>query len=217
MSSASTETAQSAAWKGQFGRDYTDRNTYDPGGLDALYLNNYGISRRAINQAFLQNIPKTAGLLEVGCNTGNQLLLLREMGYSNLSGIELQPYAVAFARKRLPQASLSLGSALSLPYEDAAFDVVFTSGVLIHISPHDLPRALDEIHRCSRGFIWGLEYFSSDAVEVPYRNHSNLLWKMDYARQYLERFSGLELVREQRLPYLQSENQDTVFLLKKAH
>jgi pseudaminic acid biosynthesis-associated methylase len=216
MSSASTETVQSAVWKGQFGRDYTDRNTCEPDGLDALYLKNYGISRRAINQTFLQHIPKTASFLEVGCNTGNQLLLLQEMGYSNLSGVELQPYAIELARKRLPQASLLLGSALSLPYEDVSFEVVFTSGVLIHISPDHLPRALDEIHRCSRRFIWGLEYFSSDAVEIPYRNRSGLLWKMDYARRYLERFADLELVREQRLPYLQSENQDTVFLLKKG-
>jgi len=217
MSFASTETVQAAVWKGEFGREYTDRNTYDPEGLDGLCLKNYGISRRAINQAFLQDIPKTASFLEVGCNAGNQLLFLREMGYSNLSGIELQPYALAVAQKRAPEASLRLGSALSLPYEDGAFDVVFTSGVLIHISPDDLPRALHEIHRCSRSFIWGLEYFSSEAVEILYRNHSSLLWKMDYARRYLEQFPDLELVREQRLPYLQDKNQDTVFLLKKTH
>jgi pseudaminic acid biosynthesis-associated methylase len=216
MNFASPETAQSAVWKSQFGQDYTDRNTYDPEGLDALYLKNFGISRRAINQTFLHDIPKTASFLEVGCNIGNQLLLLQEMGYSNLSGVELQSYAIDLARKRLPKASLSLGSALSLPYEDASFDVVFTSGVLIHISPDDLPRALDEIHRCSRAFIWGVEYFSSDTVEISYRNHSGLLWKMDYARRYLERFPDLELIREQRIPYLQSENQDIVFLLKKA-
>lgn len=216
MSSASPETIQSTVWKGQFGRDYTDRNTCDPEALDALYLKNYGVSRRAINEKFLQDIPKSASFLEVGCNTGNQLLLLQEMGYSNLAGVELQPYAIELARKRLPQASLSLGSALSLPYEDGRFDVVFTSGVLIHISPGDLPRALEQIYRCSRSFIWGLEYFSSDAVEIPYRNHSGLLWKMNYARRYLEQFANLELVREQNLPYLQSENRDTVFLLKKA-
>lgn len=215
MSSAAPQTVQSAVWKGQFGRDYTDRNTCDPEALDGLYVKNYGISRREINQAFLQAIPKTASFLEVGCNTGNQLLLLDAMGYSNLSGVELQRYAVALAQERLPQVPLSLGSALSLPYEDASFDVVFTSGVLIHISPDDLPRALDEIHRCSRAFIWGLEYFSSEAVEVRYRDQSGLLWKMDYARRYLEQFSDLELVREQRLPYLHGENQDTVFLLRK--
>ena len=153
--------------------------------------------------------------MEVGCNTGNQLLLLQEMGYLNLCGVELQPYAIEIARRRLPRISLKLGSALDVPHADSSFDVVFTSGVLIHISPQDLPRALDEIHRCSKTYIWGFEYYAPEVTEVNYRSHRELLWKMDYARTYLERFPDLELVREQRLRYLENANVDTVFLLRK--
>jgi len=209
------ETAQTAVWKGDFGREYTDRNTFDNEGLDQLYRKNYGISRREINAAFLREIAKDANFLEIGCNAGNQLLLLQEMGYSNLSGIELQPYALEIARRRLPGVSLKLGSVLSVPHENSSFDVVFTSGVLIHIAPADLPRALDEIHRCTRTYIWGLEYYSAEVAKVLYRGHDELLWKMDYARRYLERFPDLELVREQRIPYLENTNVDTVFLLRK--
>ena len=82
------------------------------------------------------------------------------MEYTNLSGIELQPYALEIARSRTRNISLAQGSALSIPYGDASFDVVFTSGVLIHIAPEDLPRAMDEIHRCARTFIWGMEYYA---------------------------------------------------------
>jgi pseudaminic acid biosynthesis-associated methylase len=212
---APQETPQAAVWKSDFGRDYTDRNTFDPDELDRLYVKNYGVARTEINRTLLHDIPKQASFLEVGCNNGNQLLLLRQMGYSNLSGVELQPYALEIARRRLPGVSLNLGSALSLPHEDSAFDVVFTSGVLIHIAPRDLARALDEIHRCSRRYIWGMEYYAPEETEVSYRDHTGLLWKMDYARRYLERFPDLELVREQRLPYLESANIDTVFLLRK--
>ena len=204
-----------SVWKGDFGRAYTDRNTLDSEGLDRLYRGNYGIGRREINQTFLRDIPREATFLEVGCNAGNQLLLLQEMGYTNLAGVELQPYAMEIARARLPGAALAQGSALSLPHEDASFEVVFTSGVLIHISPDDLPRAMDEIHRCAKSYIWGLEYYWPEVTEISYRKHSGLLWKMDYARRYLERFSDLELVREQRLPYLENANVDTVFLLRK--
>jgi pseudaminic acid biosynthesis-associated methylase len=209
------ETEQTIVWKGDFGREYTDRNTLDTEALNQLYRRNYGITKREINESFLRDIPKEASFLEVGCNSGNQLLLLQEMGYSSLSGVELQPYALEIARKRLPGVSLQLGSALSLPHEDSSFDIVFTSGVLIHIGPNDLARAMDEIHRCSRKYIWGMEYYSADAAEVAYRGHKQLLWKMDYARQYLERFPDLELVREQRLPYLENKNVDAVFLLRK--
>jgi pseudaminic acid biosynthesis-associated methylase len=211
------ETAQTMVWKGDFGRDYTDRNTFEPEALDRLYLKNYGITRTEINNTSLSGIPKQASFLEVGCNDGNQLLMLHRMGYSNLSGVELQPYALEIAGRRLPGVSLKLGSALALPHQDSAFDVVFTSGVLIHISPNDLPRALEEIHRCSRQYIWALEYYASEETEISYRGHDRLLWKMDYARRYLERFSDLELVREQRLPYQEDANIDTVFLLRKRN
>jgi pseudaminic acid biosynthesis-associated methylase len=211
------ETAQAAVWKGDFGREYSDRNTLDGAALDELYRKNYGLTRSQINQNFLADIPKDASFLEVGCNTGNQLALLRQMGWSNLAGVDLQTYALEIARQRLPGASLRQGSALALPCADVTFDVVFTSGVLIHIAPEDLPQAMDEIYRASREFIWGLEYYSPEIAEVPYRSHRALLWKMNFARQYLDRFPDLELVREQRLPYLDSANVDTAFLLKTKH
>lgn len=211
----SSETAQTEVWKSEFGREYTDRNTFDVDALDSLYRTNYGLTRTLINQNFLCTISKDATFLEVGCNTGNQLLLLQRMGYGHLSGLELQPYALEIARSRTRNISLVQGSALSIPHGDAMFDVVFTSGVLIHIAPPDLSRAMDEIHRCARKFIWGLEYYAPSVTEVNYRNRSGLLWKQDYAQRYLQRFEDLELVREQHLPYLEGSNVDTVFLLRK--
>jgi len=211
----SSETPQTEVWKGEFGREYTDRNTFDVDALDALYRKNYGTTRTAINQDLLSGVSKDASFLEVGCNTGNQLLLLRGMGFSNLSGVELQPYALEIARSRLPNVALGQGSALAIPHGDDCFDVVFTSGVLIHIAPEDLPRAMDEIHRCARTFVWGMEYYAPSVTEVNYRSHTGLLWKMDYARRYLERFKDLELARERHVPYIEGPNVDTVFLLRK--
>jgi pseudaminic acid biosynthesis-associated methylase len=211
------ETAQAAVWRSEFGREYSDRNTFSIEQLNQLYEENYGISREQINEKFLSGMPKCASFLEVGCNTGNELLLLQRMGYFNLSGIELQPYALNIARRRIVGVSLTLGSALAIPHENSSFDVVFTSGVLIHISPQDLPRALGEIYRCSKRYIWGFEYYAPELTEIAYRGHSKLLWKMDYAQEYLTQFSDLALVREQRLPYLRNSNVDSMFLLEKRN
>ena len=208
------ETAQTHVWKGDFGREYTDRNTLEIDALEDLYRKNYGLTRGKLNETFLKDIPVDASFLEVGCNTGNQLLLLQQMGFSNLSGIELQPYALEIAKSRCQGVNLEQGSVLALPFADKSFDVVYTSGVLIHISPDDLPRAMGEIHRCAKTYIWGMEYYSPDVTEVNYRSHAGLLWKMDFARQYLQRFD-LELVAEQRIPYLENQNVDAMFLLKK--
>ncbi|HVN19623.1 MAG TPA: pseudaminic acid biosynthesis-associated methylase [Dongiaceae bacterium] len=210
-----SRTEQIRTWMGDFGREYTDRNTYTVAGLDELYLRIYGITRTEINQRMLAGIPKDARILEVGCNIGTQLLMLREMGFSNLYGIEIQTYALERASSRLPGAVLVQASAFGIPYADRYFDLVFSSGVLIHIAPADLPNALAEIHRCARTWIWGLEYYAPETTEIAYRGHESLLWKADFARAYLQRFEDLELVREERLRYLENENVDTSFLLRR--
>jgi pseudaminic acid biosynthesis-associated methylase len=208
-------TAQLEHWRSDFGRAYTDRNSLTPDALDALYRRNYGIGRRELNQRFLAKVPRDARILEVGCNEGNQLCALREMGFQNLYGIEIQDYALRKARARLVDAQLALATAFEIPYPDGFFDLVFTSGVLIHVAPADLPKALREIHRCAGGFIWGLEYYSPQPIEVAYRGHERLLWKMDYARLYLELFDDLEPVRVEQLPYLEGTNVDSMFLLSR--
>ncbi len=211
------KTVQAQVWAGEFGRAYTDRNRLDVEDLNALWSANYGITRREINQVFLQDIPKNASFLEVGCNVGNQLLQLQELGYGNLSAVEIQSYAVEIAKSRVSKVAIRQGSALALPYGNDSFDVVFTSGVLIHVAPEDLPRAMEEIHRCAKTYIWGAEYYAPDVTQVNYRGHEKLLWKMDYARRYLEGFKDLELVRERHLTYLENPNIDSVFLLRKGH
>jgi pseudaminic acid biosynthesis-associated methylase len=208
------ETPQIKEWTGAFGQEYTDRNLLTPQAHDALYAGDFGITRKQLNQIFLQGVSKDAHILEVGCNIGNQLVLLQEMGYRNLFGIEIQTYALELARSRTRNIGLSQGSVFHIP-ESGPFDLVFTSRVLIHISVEDLGAAMDEIHRCAGTYIWGLEYYSPRATAVNYRNRNGLLWKTDYARLYLDRFKDLELVREQRLPYLHTENVDSMFLLRK--
>ena len=174
--------------EGRFGESYTDRNLLTPEDHDLLYLNDFGVSRTQLNQEFLNDIPRDARILEVGCNIGNQLMLLRQMGFTNLFGIEPQTYALGLAKARAPDVNLLQGTAFSIPHETRSFDVVFTSRVLIHISTSELPRALDEIYRCSRSYIWGLEYYAPEFTAVTYRDRDGLLWKGDFSRRYLERF-----------------------------
>ena len=210
-----SQTEQIRTWTGDFGREYTDRNTYSPAELDEFYRRTWGITRTELNQRSLEGVPRDARILEVGCNMGTQLLVLQEMGFTNLHGIEIQSYALDRAKQRLSRAVLTQASAFAIPYEDQFFDLVFTSGVLIHIAPADLPVAMAEIHRCSKRWIWGFEYYAPETTEVPYRGHTALLWKADYARLYQEQFADLESVREERHRYLENQNVDSAFLLRR--
>lgn len=92
---------------------------------------------------------------------------------------------------------------------------MFTSGVLIHIAPVDLSVVIGEMHRCTQHYIWGCEYFADTLTEISYRGHTNMMWKMDYARRFLELFDDLELAREERYKYLNDDNVDTMYLLRK--
>jgi len=210
------KTHQEDVWAGKFGEEYTERNLMSPDGLDRLCIDNYGISRTELNKGFLDGLDVDR-ILEVGCNVGNQLLLLKEMGYTNLWGIELQDYAVELARKRTSGINIVKGSAFDIPYKNNFFDLVFTSGVLMHISPDDINKILDEMYRCTNRYIWGFEYYSPDGYQVVnYRGDDSLLWKTDFAKLFLDRFKELKRVKERKYSYLEDRKLvDQVFLLKK--
>jgi len=207
------ETKQSEKWRGEFGREYSERNLLAPSDLDEIYRRNYGVTRTALNCRFLADIPRSASILEVGCNLGNQLIFLKQMGFEDLTGIEIHQGITKEAQSRVPWAKVMEGSVLKIPFDDASFDLVFTSGLLIHIAPRDLPLAMKEIHRCAKRWIWGFEYYAPQMTDRLYRGQSGLLWKADYARLYAETFPDLELVLEQRVKYLGNENMDSMFLL----
>lgn len=156
-------------WTGKFGREYTLRNYISIQELDKKYKNNYGITRTELNRVFLRGIGRNAKILEVGCNVGNQLICLQRMGFKNLYGIEPQEYAIELTKRKTKGINIIKGNIFDIPFKDGYFDLVFTSGVLIHISPKEIEKALREIYRCSSKYIWGYEYYSPNYEEVVYR------------------------------------------------
>ena len=211
-------TKQMDEWMGDFGRNYTDRNAFTLDEFEAFFQKTFGITRAELNERFLGSVNRSARILEVGSNVGNQLLCLQRMGFTNLYGIELQTYAVELSKRQTQQINIIQGSAFDIPYKDGYFDLVFTSGVLIHLSPDDIGKALAEIHRATKKYIWGFEYWSEETRQVTYRGNENLLWKADYAGLYLKSFNDLKLIKEEKLKYLNDDNRDVMYLLeKKGH
>jgi pseudaminic acid biosynthesis-associated methylase len=208
---------QEETWSGNFGKDYTVRNTMELKQLDELYKKNYGVTREKMNLDFIGSLDPQLRILEVGTNSGNQLAILQKMGFKNLYGIEINEYAVEIAKKRLHRINMIDGSATDIPFKDSYFDLVFTSGVLIHISQNDLPKVIQEIYRCSKRFIWGFEYYSEETKEINYRDNTNLLWKSDFSNIFLKNFSSLNLIKEKKYKYIESENIDVMYLLEKQN
>jgi len=107
------------------------------------------------------------------------------------------------------------GSVLDIPFKDNYFDLVFTSGLLIHISPSDIKKAIRQIYRCTKKYIWGFEYYADNYTEIVYRGKKNMLWKANFPRLYLNFFKDLKLLKGKKLKYLNNKNVDMMFLLKK--
>jgi pseudaminic acid biosynthesis-associated methylase len=215
MAGMKRKSNQEICWQGAFGRDYTKRNPAIIDEMDKLYTTQYGITRTDLNLKFLDRCDHSIRILEVGANLGSQLQGLQKIGFKNLYGIEIQPYAVELSKQNTKNINLIQGSAFDIPFKDSYFDLVFTSGVLIHIKPDDLNIAMREIYRCTSEYIWGFEYYADKCLEIPYRGRGNLLWKADFAGLYQDEFRDLELVKEKRIKYLVNDNVDSMFLIRK--
>lgn len=62
-------------------------------------------------------------VLDIGCGTGNHLLLFYRLGL-DVTGLDASPYMLDIARSRLGnKASLKIGRAEDLPFEDNEFDL----------------------------------------------------------------------------------------------
>jgi pseudaminic acid biosynthesis-associated methylase len=171
-------------WRGPFGRAYTDRNQLAPEIVAAAFA-------EIADGLHLERV------LEVGCNRGHNLVawanLLGDGG--EVVGIEPNEYALRLARSADPRIAVMRGDAYALPFRDGWFDLAFTAGVLIHVSPDRLPQALDEIHRVSSRFVLAIEYFAGEETAIEYRGHERLLWKRDFGACYRDRFEDLSLIR----------------------
>lgn len=184
-------TEQEQFWAGDFGNAYVDRHKE--------------LDWRA-RVPFWRSIIEMTGalsILEAGCNSGGNMKAIRRAAVEidkliALWGCDINNAAIEEAG----DAGLSVTEAslfdLKKEWPDGGFDLVFTSGVLIHVSPSDLPRAMDSIISVSNRYVLAVEYADETEVEVPYRGHTERLWRRPFGKLYLER--GLKLVAEGEAP-----------------
>jgi pseudaminic acid biosynthesis-associated methylase len=200
-------------WGGKFGEAYTERNASTVEEMEEKYKQNFGLPRSELNESFLGDLDRDLRILEVGTNVGIQLELVERLGFQDLFGMDVQRYAVREAHRQRPALNIIEGNVLDIPFKSDYFDLVFTSGLLIHIHPDDIGQALNEIVRCTRQYVWGFEYYSDEYEEVRYRGNDNLLWKTDFARLYVQNFD-VELRQSEFVQYQDGDNQDQMYLLE---
>ena len=125
--------------------------------------------RRKILTHFIEDIcrrvtDRRPRILDVGCGTGANLLMLSQFG--DAEGVDLSEDALAFCRERGLE-KVKLGAAEKLPYDDGTFDLVTALDVVEHLD--DDLAGLREMQRVLRPggrvllfvptfmFLWGLQ------------------------------------------------------------
>ena len=179
--------AQLEAWEGKFGDSYTERNA------EGLLQPRIDLWRDIWDE--IDGFPEA--ILEVGANIGLNLLALRQMLPHNTPYMAaVEPNAIAREALILNKIPAYLGQAEQLDFAPDSFDLVFTSGVLVHLSPKPsnglrespLYRGCKEIVRVSKKWVVAIEYFSAEPREVIYRNRPGLLWTQDFGQFYIDKF-----------------------------
>jgi SAM-dependent methyltransferase len=92
-------------------------------------------------------------VLEVGCGYGKQLRAVRGRLDAPLVGLDFSPSQLGQARDYLAGLdgiALVQGSGMELPFPDGAFDLVFTSAVILHNPPAEAEQIRREILRVAR-------------------------------------------------------------------
>jgi spore coat polysaccharide biosynthesis protein SpsF len=174
-------TEQESFWAGNFGNEYSERNT----GSDWV------ASNFVLFEHMLSGADRPSSVMEFGANIGLNLVALKQLlPQAELSAIEINQQAVDSLQKI---EDVKVYAQSILEYQpDYQRDFVFSKGVLIHISPDQLESVYDLLYATSKRYIGLAEYYNPSPVEIDYRGHSERLYKRDFA-EMLDRFPELVL------------------------
>jgi pseudaminic acid biosynthesis-associated methylase len=178
------KTEQERFWQGEFGDEYIERNQNS-----TLLASNISFLSKIFNRT-----GKINSILEFGCNIGMNLKAIRTLlPESNLSGIEINKKAANYLKKWKGGVEVIEGSILDIELK-TRYDLTFIKGVLIHINPERLNDVYTRLYNFSNKYICIAEYYNPTPVSIPYRGHSNRLFKRDFTGEFMSKYPDLELL-----------------------
>lgn len=177
------KTEQESFWAGTFGDEYVERNK-----SQTLLASNLAFWSRILAQ-----YGPVQSVLELGANIGMNLMALDLLFPGvRMEGAEINDAAAAQLAS-WGKAKVFKGSIFDYDVQEQ-FDLVFTKGVMIHLSPDCLTQVYDLMEKASSRLVCIAEYYNPSPVEIPYRGHQGKLFKRDFAGEMLERHPNLRLL-----------------------
>jgi len=164
-------------WGGEGGSSYTLRNA--------------DVDWRKRTKFWRDTIPadvQTA--FEFGTNIGANLRAIRACRAIKAQGIEINADAVDAAQAQ----GLAVTQCDLFKYQSSPmWDLTYTCGVLIHMSPEQVADAMEQVAASSKRYVMAVEYMDEQETMVNYRGSDDLLWRRPYGALYEE--MGLRVIR----------------------
>jgi SAM-dependent methyltransferase len=133
-------------------------------------------------------------ILDVGCGYGAfEFELLKRNPDLDLAGIDISDTAIDFCNNNIPNCKFVLDklSNISNYFEENSYDMVFSSGVMIHQSPESIDEVTDNFIRIAKKYIIHFEdigeneLISGNKEDNPkWRISNQLLWRNNLVETY---------------------------------
>ena len=108
-------------------------------------------------------------------------------------GVEINADAVRELEQVIPSAHVYKCSILDFNPQQT-WDLTLIKGVLIHINPDELPEVYDKLVTVTARFLMVAEYYNPAPVAIPYRGHTDRLFKRDFAGEIMARHPEMKLL-----------------------
>ena len=126
----------------------------------------------------LEKLAPFESLLEIGCNCGPNLYLVKEkFSGVKLAGIDISKEAVEEAHRLLPDADTRVSDIEEgLAFEDKSFDIALVDAVLMYVGPEKIKEVISGLDRVAKKGIILVEWDSESLLGEVKEHH----WARDY-------------------------------------
>ena len=119
------------------------------------------------------NLKDDCKILDIGCGKGFFLFDFKKfMPNSDVYGLDISEYAIKNSKEEIKD-KITLGNAISLPWEDNFFDLVISLQTLHNLHNYDLEKALKEMERVGKD-----KYLCVESYRTEEEKANLLYWQV---------------------------------------